>query len=869
MDGLSRRTFLKGASALVGVSALEGVFKGATPLLAAVEKQVVAETKILPTSCTYDCGGRCILKAHVKDGVITRFDTDEDVETEDNLQLRACYRGRSWRNRLYSPHRLKYPMKRVGKRGSGKWERISWEQAIDEISRKLINIKEKYGDAAVFDAAHSGGYSSVRGELFSGHPMCFWSVARRFHNLFGSRVGWWDVPSFEGAMFAAQHMCGQYSFNDMNEPDSLVHSKLIIFWGYDPVKTIQGTNTAYYLMKAKERGAKFIGINPEHVASIAHYEADWIPITPTTDTAMALAMAYVMVEEDLYDKEFIEKYTVGFDQYVDYLYGRTSYAPSNDKVERTPEWAEKITGVSASAIRDLAREYATTKPAALIAGWGPQRTERGEEFSRAAFVLTLMAGSMGVMGGWSGLMHGGINLFMGSYTPTIDPSLPPELKKTSQELVEKWKKDKGNFGYLVQALMPGMLKLSQIKVTKIADAVAMGEKAPKDLIGCPEDAKQPNVKAIYTCGWNWLNQDMNVKKAIDALTKDDLELSVVHELFLTPTAQYADYVLPINTHFEREDDYCTPWLKGYYLLFRNNCIKSLYETKSDHEIFCMLAKRIEELDPEMKGFHEKYNEGKTSRQWLDEWEKIMDVWLSQYGVPKTDWKEVQRKGFLKLDMPKGSKPWIAYKDQIQNGAPFPTPSGKIEIYSEKLEKMDFKKTRYGDYVPPLPTYIEAKDSIFNKELAKKYPLQLLTPHPRFKTHSMYYLNPWINEISDDEMLMMNAGDAKARGIRHGDMVKVYNDRGTIMVQAKVSERIMPGVVRLYDGSWSKFNEEGIDVGGACDFDLKFQKLAPKGAFNYVDHSVIRGGNPNTLIGDTPSPTGAFNYNGFLVEIDKA
>jgi anaerobic dimethyl sulfoxide reductase subunit A len=868
MDRLSRRAFLKGISAILGVSALDGVWKGAAPLLAAIEKQGAGETKIIPTSCAYDCGGRCILKAHVEDGVITRFDTDDDVETEENLQLRACSRGRSWRNRLYSPHRLKYPMKRVGERGSGKWERISWEQAIDEIARKLIKIKDKYGDAAIFDAAHSGGFSSVLGELFSGHPMCFWSVPRRFFNLFGSRIGWWDVPSFEGAAFDGQHMLGNYGFSDTNEPDNFLHSKLIILWGYDPVKSIQGTNTAYYLMLAKERGAKFIGINPEHVASIANYRAQWIPITPTSDAAMAIAMAYVMVEEDLYDKEFIDKYTFGFDKYVDYLYGRASYAPSNDKVVRTPEWAEKITGVPASTIRELAREYATTKPAALVAGWGPQRTERGEEFSRATFVLTLMTGNMGNLGGHSGLMHGGINLLLGSYTPTVDPSMPPEDRKASEELIEKWKKNKGDFATLGKALLGSRLKYSQIKVTKIADAVLMGDKAPKELIGCPAEAKQPNVKAIYVCGWNFLNQDMNFKKGVEALKSKNLELYVVHEQFLTPTAQFADYVLPINTHFEREDDYATPWLRGYYILFRNNCIKSLYESKSDMEIFCMLAQRIEELDPRMKGFYGKYNEGKTSRQWLDEFEALMDIWLTQYGVPKTDWKEVQRKGFLKLNMPKELRPWIAYKDQIRNGKPFPTPSGKIEIYSETLANMDFKKSKYGDYVPPLPTYIEAKDSIFNKELEKKYPLQMLTPHPRFKSHSIYYLNPWVNEISDDDSVFMHTSDAKAREIRNGDMVKIYNDRGAILVPAKVSERIRPGVVRLYDGQWSKLNKDGIDVGGAADFDLEQKKLPPKSAFNYVDHSVIRGGNPNVLIGDNPSPTGAFNYSGFLVQIEK-
>jgi anaerobic dimethyl sulfoxide reductase subunit A len=362
---------------------------------------------------------------------------------------------------------------------------------------------------------------------------------------------------------------------------------------------------------------------------------------------------------------------------------------------------------------------------------------------------------------------------------------------------------------------------------------------------------------------------MNVKKAIKALQSNNCELHVINEKFLTPTAQYADYVLPINTHLEREDDYCTPWLKGYHILFRNHCVESMYETKSDMDIFTLLAKRIEELDPKMKGFHQKFTEGKTSRQWLDKWENLMDLWLAQYGVPKTDWKEVQRTGFLKLKMPKGTRPWVAYRDQIHNGAPFPTPSGKIEIYSETLEKMDFKKSRYGDYVPPLPTYIESKDSIFNKELAKKYPLQLMTPHPRYKTHSMYYLNPWINEISDDVVVLMHTSDAKARGIRQNDMVKVYNDYGAIHIPAKVSERIMPGVTRIYDGSWSKFNSQGIDVGGPADFDLQEKNLPPEGAFNYINHALFRGGNPNTLIGDNPSPTGSFNYSGFLVQIEKA
>jgi anaerobic selenocysteine-containing dehydrogenase len=290
---------------------------------------------IVPTGCCHDCGGRCVLRAHVKDGKIIRFETDNSEEP----QIRACLRGRAYRQRVYHPDRLKHPLRRVGERGEGKFEKISWDEALDEIAQQLKRIKETYGNSAIFLAGGSGNQGMLHGPIPVGVML----------QAFGGFTRIWGVASYEGALFASMATYG--TMRTGNSREDLLNSKFVIMWGWNPVNTIWDPETAYTLARVKEQGTRMVTVDPRYTDTAATLADQWIPIRPGTDTAMLIAMAYVIIKEGLQDQAFIDRYTVGYEAYKDYVLGH------EDGVPKTPQWAEAITTVAAETIADLAREY--------------------------------------------------------------------------------------------------------------------------------------------------------------------------------------------------------------------------------------------------------------------------------------------------------------------------------------------------------------------------------------------------------------------------------------------------------------------------------------------------------------------------------
>ena len=321
---------------------------------------------------------------------------------------------------------------------------------------------------------------------------------------------------------------------------------------------------------------------------------------------------------------------------------------------------------------------------------------------------------------------------------------------------------------------------------------------------------------MYVVGSNPLNQMENINKSVQALRK--LEFLVVHEQFMTPTTKFADLVLPVTTHFERNDIYL-PWTKGRYAIYGNRITEPMYECKADLEIFTELAKILGISD---------YNR-KTEDEWLRSFVKESDI---------SDYDEFKRRGFHKFEL---KEPWVAFKKHIDEpeSNPFSTPSGKIEIYSETLAKMDFEKSQYGSYIPPIPKYIPHPQEGVNSQRVKEYPLQLITPHFKYRTHSIYYNVKSLRKMYTHEV-WINIHDAIDRDIENGDSVKVFNDTGAIIIKAKVTDRIMSGVVAVPQGTHYDPGENGVD----------------------------RGGSANVLTEDRPSPAGAFPYNSSRVQIHK-
>ncbi len=467
-----------------------------------VEKNLRApgeDVTIVPTGCCHDCGGRCVLKAHVKDGKIIRFETDNGEEP----QIRACLRGRAYRQRVYSPDRLQYPLRRTGERGEGKFERISWDTALDTVASQLLHIKKTYGNSALLLAAGAGN----QGILHGPGPV----TQMLLH--FGGFTRSWGAASYEGPLFASMATYGTITTG--NTRDDLLNSRFIIMWGWNPANTIQDPGTSLYVARAREKGIKTVAVDPRFTDTAATLADRWIPIRPGTDAAMLIAMAYVIITENLQDQAFLDKYTVGFEKYRDYVLGK------EDGIPKTPEWAETITTVPAATIAGLAREYATTKPAALIAGWGPARSAMGEQYSRAANVLTAITGNIGINGGYAA-----------GFTRAYSSRERRGPKGPGNPVEEGAPPRQDTLNKLRGGTNPSS---ARIHGSKLYDAILKGRTG-----GYPAD-----IKMAYVVAGNFINQSPNTNLGIKAFKS--LEFIVVHEQFMTPTAKFGDIVLPVNT----------------------------------------------------------------------------------------------------------------------------------------------------------------------------------------------------------------------------------------------------------------------------------------------------------------------------------
>ncbi len=700
--------------------------------------------EIVNTTCASHCGGSCILKLHVRDGVITRIETDDGEEP----QLRGCLRGRAQRQKIYSPDRLLFPLKRAGARGEGKFERVSWDEALDTVANNWIRIRDKYGPSSIV-------FDSVGGDIAYLHTA---GRVTRLIQKFGGCTRCWGNPSFQGMIVAVNLMYGTPYTGTTR--DDLPNSRLIIMWGWDPATTVSGVNTNWYLAQAREKGTRIISIDPRYTDTAALFAHQWIPIRPSSDTALALAMAHVMVVEDLYDHYFIDTYTTGFDKFRDYVLGQ------EDGIAKSPTWAEEITGVPAATTEALAREYATNKPAALMSGAGTGRTAYGEQYHRATMTLAAMTGNVGVHGGDVGA----------TAWHSVFGGFPYQVK---------WYQD---LGIRIQERDAEPYKERTVDYLK--NVVHRADVADYILNG--------NCKMLVLFFTNFLNQYPDVNKTVRAFQEP--EFIVVAEQFMTPTAKFADIILPVNSFVERND--VTVGVGLPFIGLMPKAIDSLGESRSPLQMTIDLAERMGITD---------LSKGEA--------ESLQEM-LEQAGI--TDYEQFQKRGFQRIKL---TEPHVAFKEQIEDpeSNPFPTPSGKIEIYSQALADLDNPE------LPPIPKYIPPKETRLSP-LAKKYPLELITTHYRKRALSQFDNVPWMRELGGQE-LWLNSEDAAARGISQGDMVRVFNGRGALLIPVKVTERIMPGVVNIPQGAWYNPDDKGLDR-GACANVLTSTEHGPAGSFHY-------------------------------------
>ncbi len=769
---ISRRTLLKW-SAVIGAGAALGVSADASRKLivpTASAGTPAAPAKIVPHVCSMNCGsGNCILMLEVRDGVVTRIDTDQQDLPWAPAQ-RGCVRGRAMRKQLYHPDRLKQPLKRVGKRGEGKFEPISWDEAFDIIAENLDRVIRTYGNQAIFYQYGTG----VMNPVFKSWPT---GIVNRLLNQLGGYLNYYGTYSSAQYSFANPYTLGN---GGNNSADDLVNSRLIVLFAENVAETRQGGGHQYYwYVQAKKAGAKIIVVDPRLSETAKALADEWIPIRPTTDNALINALAYVMITENLHDQAFLDKYCVGFDDehlppgappkssFKSYVLGES------DGVPKTPEWAERITGVPRETIVRLAREIALTKPCALVQGLGWQRHAYGEQPVRALPVLAAMTGNIGISGGGNGTRPGGRS------TPSFSFPLGTNPVKAS------------------------------ISVFQWPDAIIRGTelRAKDGLRGV--DKLDSNIKFIWNYGGNCLiNQHAEINHIRKILEDESLvEFILVHDIFMTPSAKFADILLPDRSSFERTEMGRDASIMGDRLYYTPAAIEPLYDTKDVYEVCTALAERL--------GVKDAFTEGRTMEQW-QEW---MVEQLREKNPDFPTFEELKKNPVIKS---KASAPVIGMKAFIDDPEknPLSTPSGKIEIYSEQLARLG-EEWGIPDELPPIPKYIPAWEGPeAPEELRRKYPLQLIGHHTKRRVHSTHDNNPWLEEV-EPQALTINEIDAAERGIRDGDMVRIWNDRGEVHVRCRVTKTIMPGVVDLPQGAWYTPDANGIDTRGCINVLTKY------------------------------------------------
>ncbi|SMB84052.1 Tat-targeted selenate reductase subunit YnfE [Pasteurella testudinis DSM 23072] len=795
---VSRRNFLKGSTA-----GLTTVATGISLPFASKAKQKpmqaqdIVPDKTVWSMCSVNCGSRCALRLHVKNDEVYWVETDNTGDDSyGNHQIRACQRGRSMRRRMNHPDRLNYPMKRIGKRGEGKFERISWDEALNTIADNLKRIVKDYGNEAVYINIASG---VVGGNI----TRAYYSIMNRFMNSYGGHLDFYG--SYSDAQIS-RAMPYTYGSNLGNSSSDIANTKLVVQFGNNPAETkMSGGGITYHLTQAREQSkAKMIVIDPRYTDTAGGREDEWIPIRPGTDAALIAALAYVLITENLVDQPFLDKYCVGYDEktlppsapknshYKAYILG-----DGDDGIAKTPKWAEQITGIPEAKIIQLAREIGSTKPCFITQGLALQRKSNGELASRAVAMLPILTGNVGIHGGNSGARES-------TYTPTLTRF--PILKN------------------------PVKAKISCFTWT---DAIERGAEmtALKDGVQGKEKLDVP-IKFLWNYAGNTIiNQHSDINRTHELLQDESkCEMIVVIENFMTSSAKYADILLPDLMTTEQEDivpnnDACNMG----YLIFGQPATSAKFERRSIYDMLSDLAKRLGQ------DTYQAFTEGRTQSEWLQF--LYADMRAKDPNLPS--YEEFKQMGIFKQQDPRGH--FVAYKDfrEDPENNPLKTPSGKIEIYSERLAEIaNTWKLDEQSVIHPLPIYHSGFNG-WDDPKRNTYPFQLIGFHHKARTHSTYG-NIDVLQAMTRQDVWINSVDAQRLGINNGDMVRVFNEIGETRLAAKVTPRIMPGIVAMGEGAWHTANVWGdkIDHNGSINV-LTTQRPSPLAKGNPQHSNLVQ------------------------------
>ncbi|WP_158168965.1 molybdopterin-containing oxidoreductase family protein [Mycolicibacterium smegmatis] len=671
--------------------------------------------KIVRGACPHDCPDTCAMLYHVEDRKLVDVQGDPDHPmTRGGL----CVKVKNFHEHHYQPDRLLYPMRRVGAKGSGEFERITWDEALAEIKTRWTEIIDTHGAQAIMPHAYLGHQGVLNG-LTSGDA---------FFNRLGATVA--EKTYCESGSSTAWHMTvGGTGGLDV---ESMAYSKYIIVWGMNMTSTnLHGW--PFLLEARKNNGAKIVVIDP--VRNRTARQADWhIPIRPGTDGALALGMIHEIIAQGLVDTDYVERYTVGYDE----LAARAANYP--------PERVEEITGIPADDVRKLAYEYATTQPAAIRQGVALERNRGGGQAIRAITCLPALVGAWRHVGG--GTMEMPIWEFPTKFDEICRPDWIPEGTRVVNEL------DLG-------MALTGELDLD------------------------------PPIKSLFVYNSNPVSQGPAQEKTMRGLMRDDL-FTVVSEHFITDTAKFADLLLPATMQAEQLDIMVT-W--GHlYISLNQPAIEPPGECVPNVELFRRLARTME-FDEESMAYWNR-----TDREMLidfHDWDAPALAGITYEKLEEVGWMR------LAVGAPDKRAPHAEGN--------FPTPSGKCEFKSSLAEGGNFVvpvwRSMYegmqpGGYVDPVPDYVPPFESPqSNPELAQRYPLSIISPKPHAFLNSQYGNAADKQKVQGRQQVFIHPTDAAERGITEGDMVRVFNDRGSFQGPAAYETGLIPGLVMANVGHW--------------------------------------------------------------------
>ena len=638
------------------------------------------ENGVVPAVCSLDCPDQCGLLLHKEEGRIIKVTGDpEHPVTRGNI----CNKVRKMTDRLYDPERLQYPMRRIGAKGERRFERISWDEAIQAIAEHWQVLIAEHGSESILPYSYYGNMGNITAE----------GMDRRFFNRLGASLLDQTICNAAGAAGYRYTMGGSFG----TDPETMDQTKLFIMWGINTVST--NMHQVSIAEQARKQGAKVVVIDV-HKNQTGRW-ADWfVPIRPGTDTMLALGIMHLLFAEGLTDEAFLAAYTVGAEELREHV---KTYTPAH---------VSEITGVPEADIRELARLYGETTPSCIRIGNGLQHHDNGGMCIRAITCLPALTGQWQHPGG------GAL---------------------------------KGNSGFL--AFDAAALQRPDLRTNSDARVINMNQ------IGRALLQAEAPIRSMFVYGSNPAVVAPDSEKVRQGLEREDL-FTVVHDLFLTETAAYADIVLPATSSYENTDFYTSYW--HHYIHLQQPVIQSYGESKSNTEVFRLLAQAMGYEEPELQA---------SDAQLIAD---ALDDAPNAY-IEGITYERLSEHGYMRANR---SKPLFPGK--------LPTPSGKIELYSKRMQ---------ADGHPPLPTYVPLPLE------EEPYPL-LFIPGPNHNfLNSTFSNNGSHQKLEKQPRVFLHPADAEPRGIASGDKVRLWNHRGECVLEAVVGDQVVQGAV-VSQGLWS-------------------------------------------------------------------